>query len=189
MPEDPGVPWSWSVWEHMETLPLHKSTSPHPNQMVISDILGILKTLEHKAPLPCLFLARGPFDSGNANYEREQIPPSLDILSTTFFTIWNINVLLIFLYFLLSICQTKKSQELVGSSFTGSHAGDTVQGETSVQKSMHWFNQMNFKTDFTVAYWFQAVRFDLLRYLNIFHVKCIFNGRFFLSILPAIQKK
>lgn len=53
---------------------LHKSPSPHPNQMVISDILGILKTLEHKAPLLCLFLDSGPFDIGNANYETEQIP-------------------------------------------------------------------------------------------------------------------
>lgn len=59
----------------METLPLHKSTSPQAIQMLISDILGILKTLEHKAPLLCLFLASGPFDSGNANYETEQIPP------------------------------------------------------------------------------------------------------------------
>lgn len=47
--------------------------------------------------LVCSSHARGPFNSGNANYEKEQIPPSLNVLSTPFFTTWNINVFLIFL--------------------------------------------------------------------------------------------
>lgn len=82
------------------TWKLCHSTNPHslhPNQMVISDILGILKTLEHKAPLPCLFLAMlGVHLIVVMLIMKEQIPPSLNVLSTPFFTVWNINVFLIF---------------------------------------------------------------------------------------------
>lgn len=58
-----------------------------------------------------------------------------------------------------------------------------------MQKSVSLLNQVDFQMDSTNKFGLQLVQFSFLRYLYIFRLKRICNGRFSLSTLLVIQKR
>lgn len=134
----------------------HSTNPPPPILTRWSDQISLAfcklwspKPLYHVCFQPC----QGPFDNGNPKYEKEQILPSLNVLSTPFFTTWNINVFLIFLLcFYFPYAKLRNRWNWQGAASLTAVQVTLYRGKRVCKKSVHQFIQVNFKTDFTVTY-------------------------------------